>query len=240
MGAAESKQKAVLNQIAHSIRQAKELLKKHHLFVIDNALEIRGASIVPSSDVQFKMGHSLLDFYSNNSPCFAIKLIDESIFTLYALTNGKGDLVRFSYAFCSCPYLLDLLNEKEDFQLNNKLRAFGSAGTMGGFGKTEGNAKETMFEALLFDYFRDPCKEDETLIKSIIDLARNPIYLRCDFDSENISEFHPEFHLSLNFLSESRFRVDEEFTFFDFVTFILDAVYGKKELETRQFIHLAQ
>ena len=168
----------------------------------------------------------------NNSSCFAFKLIDGSIITAYLLTDKKGNLVQSSYGFCSCPFVEEILKENLD-EFFNKMHV--DLSTIDEIG----DKKAFFLERDLNDYFSSICNSDTKLVKCIIDLAKNPVYFRCDYDKNKATNQHPKYHLTLNFIHESRFKIDKEFTILDFVNLVLDMVYGKKEPHSNQFLRVS-
>lgn len=239
MGAQENKQRIIFNQINKYKRQAYELLINNRLFKAENNLVIKGTAITAGSEEgEYKRSHVLTEFYKNNSSCFLFKLIDDSIITLYLLTDSSGALIKFSYGFCSCPYVQDILIEELDDETNNLL--VNKYPLNDDEYNRDFNNKEELLTNELKIHFEKCCNGDKKLVSSMMDLARNPIYIRCDYDSKNVSDNHPEYHLTLNFITESRLKIDANFSFLDFVIFILDIVYGKKQNPCFQFMHLSR
>ena len=145
------------------------------------------------------------------------------------MTDEEGSILKSSFSFCSCPILKDILIEEQGNYIIEELKELDND-----------EPKESLFDNELKCFFNDKCEKDNKLIASLVDLAKNPLYIRCDYDRTSISETHPEYHLTINFIKDSRFRIDSEFSFFDFVVFVLDLVYGKKPANPLQFIHLTQ
>lgn len=238
MSSCRSEQTKLLAKLNSWKKTVCDMLLKLHLFKGENDLEIHGSSIMVADNGKgYIRSNGIVDFYKNNSHCYAVKLVDNSIITLYLLTDKKGKPTRFSYAFCSCPFLIDLLIEEEENLPNNPPVRFSGPGK-------ESLSKEELKEFYLNEdlkyYFKELCELEDKMVSTLIDLSKNPIYIRCDYDSENDSLYHPKHHLTLNFISESRFCVDSNFTFLDFVIFIMDAIYGVKQDKPYQFIHLSK
>lgn len=229
MAFGELKQKSVLLDVNRQKKLASDLISSYHLFKEENDLIIQGSIITSaSSEGEFARCREITSFYNNNSSCFVFKLIDDSIITLFILLSNEGIIEKFSYGFCSCPIMKDILIEEYDnlpireYDINSDIK----------------DQKDYLFTQELKLYFTNKCQNDSKLLDSLIDIAKNPIYIRCDYDSVMSSEHHPEYHLTVNFIKESRFKIDSGLTFYDFVVFILDVVYGKKEEHPHQFIHL--
>lgn len=70
------------------------------------------------------------------------------------------------------------------------------------------------------------------------DSIRHPIVIRIDRDVANAECNHPENHLTINNIKNSRFRVENIINIFDFVVFVLDILYGVKAQDSKQFISL--
>ena len=224
MGKCEKNQQRLLDKLNICKEEAKNLLLSNFLFLDENKLGIKNGTIVPlGSENEFEKCNEIIEFYEKNHTNFVFKLSDESIFTVYIVTDNLGNEVNFSYTFCSCPVLKDTMidNIKKELKYPQDV---------------EENPLSP-FDIDLYNYFYDS-KKSEKLITNLIDLAKNPIYIRCDYDSKNASAIHPEYHLTLNFISDSRFKIDKKFSFKDFVVFILDSVYGIKTETSSQYIHL--
>ena len=230
MSSGENKQRSVYVHINHLKSQAYELLSKYHLFKEDNTLVIQGSVITSANgESLFTRTNEIFKYYNKNSSCFVFKLIDESIFGIYVLVDEEGLILKSSFSFCSCPILKDILIDEQGNYTIEELEEL-----------DDDEPKESLLDNELKCFFNDKCEKDGKLIRSLIDLAKNPLYIRCDYDRTCVSETHPEYHLTINFIKDSRFKIDSEFSFFDFVVFILDIVYGKKPDSPSQYIHLSQ
>ena len=230
MSSGERKQRALYLKLNALKRQAYEKLLEYHLFKEENHLTISGSVITAANDeFEFVRANEIFDFYNKNSSNFIFKLIDDSIFNIYVMTDKNGTAIKSSFSFCSCPCIKDILIEEQGnykFEISDEFN-------------DGDDQKESLFTRELYCYFIAKCNKDDRLVSSLIDLAKNPLYIRCDYDSTCSSEEHPEYHLTINFIKDSRFKIDSKFSFFDFVIFILDLVYGKKSISTSQFIHLS-
>lgn len=238
MSSCRSEQTRLLAKLNKWKKMACELLLKNRLFKGENNLEIQGLSITATDNGEgYTRSSTIADFYKKNSRCYVFKLIDNSIVTIYYLTDKNGKPIRFSYTFCSCPFLIDLLIEEEDNLPNETLVDIDGSLKES---LSEEELKELYLNEDLRNYFKNSCELEEKMVSTLVDLSKNPVYIRCDYDSENVSKYHPEYHLTLNFISESRFHIDSNFSFLDFIVFIMDIVYGIKQEKPYQFAHLSK
>lgn len=238
MSSCLSEQTRLLAKLNKWKKMACDLLLENRLFKGENDLRIQGLSITAIDNGEgYARSSTITDFYKKNSHCYVLKLIDNSIITMYYLTDKNGKPTRFSYTFCSCPFLIDLLIEEEDNLPNNTLIDVDDSLKES---LSNEELKELYLNEDLRNYFKNSCELEEKMVSTLIDLSKNPVYIRCDYDSENISKNHPEYHLTLNFISESRFHIDSSFSFLDFIVFIMDIVYGIKQEKPYQFVHLSK
>lgn len=241
MGSCEERQEALLKSLIEQKKDAASLLDKYDLLLVDNDLIIHGATIIAQNNgVEYARSDVIEDYYLCNSSSFVFKLIDESIITLYSLISPDGTLLRSSFAFCSCPCMSDVLKDSQldDFANGRSEGILFNDQITNLSPKKRSEKKTEFFIRDLRAFFAGKCKDDQDLITSMVGLALNPIYLRCDYDSEKASVDHPARHLTMNFIKNSRFRIDADFSFTDFVAFILDAIYGKKTRFPSQSIHI--
>lgn len=209
-----------------SVNFAKELLLKHSLLMDFQKLTAQGTEVFPTGhNCPWRITKSVREHYKDNRGSFVFKLMDLSIFTLY-VQCGKKEVERFSFGYCSCPeYDEAWLLDNQPTEVLDRAQ---------GIEVPAQNSEDTLLRGYLEPLF--PGKS--SLVDSIVALSKNPISIRCDYDSGKDTDQHPRYHLTINFIEDSRFKIDSEFSYFDFVLFVLDLVYGIKLAEGAQFVHL--
>ena len=200
---------------------AKELDCAGLLKPYTNPLIIRGDEIIPAS-IQKYDHHcdSIESFYSTNKGNAIFELTDGSIITFYTYFDKQSQqMIRFSYGFCSCTSFDEML-------LYDLIKAGGLPERQSPDPDSYGGNKSPTF--LLRQYYAKEFPNNLDLQKTLLTLAENPIYIRCDFDSKGESPRHPKYHLTLNLIEQSRFKISDDFSFCDFIVFVLDVVFGIK------------
>ena len=205
-----------INKIKSDIEKAKKILEEKQILKEYREYAFCGNCIftkrAPLSDYSNKKNEVNRD---DNIENFTFKLVDNSVIYFKMDLGAKGELLKGCIAYISGSFndidynsFVDELNEEQE-ETYCELRG------------------EDVQDFLIKNHI---CKQgtDENIVDNILKLNRNMIVIRVDIDEESSSDAHPITHLTINNIKNSRFKINKKVFVSDFISFIMDLIYGIK------------
>ncbi len=170
------------------------------------------------------------NLYEINQDNFTFKLIDNSIIYYYITFDRTGNILKSSFSYVSGHYREENINNMSDSMNDEEIDEI-----IKNYGNDFINDE---IEDYIIDTYYSRKKIQSEIIESIKKINRNSIVIRIDRDVENSNYNHPENHLTINNIENSRFKVCDIVSIYDFVVFIMDIMYGVKLENSSQYISL--
>lgn len=161
----------------------------------------------------------------NEKNAYVFKLIDNSIIYYYVCFDNKGEVKQYN-----CSYISGSFNDDDYDNMINYLNKDDESKI------TESKNDDNVIKETLLNRYLTTKKVAEEVQLSIKEVSNNPIIIRIDRDSSNCSFVHPENHLTINNIENSRFKVNNDICILNFIVFILDLIYGIKQENFNQFL----
>lgn len=169
------------------------------------------------------------NIYQKNCNCFTFKLVDKSIIYYKIDINSNGEIIKSNYCYFSYLY-------NEDSYTN--IIEYLSSEQVDNLPQSQDDcmvSQEELEDYILRCYLKNK-KLNDSIIENILKLSRNMVSIRVDSDKNNSTQNHPLNHLTLNGIKNSRFKISNTLSIYDFVCFILDLVYGEKNNEGQYIV----
>ena len=219
--------KSIQKNIIYDIKETEKILFQYKLIE-----DIRGVSCddysvktINSPYFDKKYTNNAL-YWEKNIDNYTFKLVDKSII-YFRFDIKSNDIVKANINYISGIFLEkdynEIIHTISDDEIEDVL-----------------DYERNDFEDFLIKRYLEKKRLSDNVIENILKLNRNITTIRLDIDIEAARENHPEIHLTLNNIKNSRFKVDKKYLVSDFICFILDIIYGIKINGRKGFISLKE